>query len=77
MIQRKRLNEMEYDSEGIVVDIDSAAQRQLAGMGVRIGKKIRMITKEPLKGPVVLLVDEANISLGDGIAQMIVVEVIS
>ena len=77
MTQRRRLNQMAYDSEGIVVAIDAAARRQLAGMGVRLGKKIRMITREPLKGPIVLLVDQAHISLGDGIADKVIVEVAS
>ncbi len=44
-------------------------------MGVRVGKKIKMLTKEPLKGPVVVVVDEADISLGIGIADKIIVEV--
>jgi ferrous iron transport protein A len=72
---RKRLNEMAYDQEGVVVAIDAKARRQLAGMGVRMGKKIKMITKEPLKGPVVLLIDQARISLGIGIADKVIVEV--
>lgn len=66
---------MFYNQEGSVVSIDPTARRQLAGMGVRIGKKIKMITKEPLKGPVVLLIDQANISLGIGIARKVIVEV--
>lgn len=66
---------MLYDQEGVVVAIDAAASKQLAGMGVRMGKKIKMITKEPLKGPVVLLIDQSHISLGMGIAGKVIVEV--
>ena len=75
-MMRKRLNKMAYDQEGVVVAIDAAARNQLAGMGVRMGKKIKMITKEPLKGPVVLLIDQAHISLGIGIAGKVIVEVL-
>jgi ferrous iron transport protein A len=74
-MMRRRLNEMLYDQEGIVVSIDTAVRRQLAGMGIRMGKKIKMITKEPWKGPVVLLIDQAHISLGIGIADKVIVEV--
>ncbi len=73
-MMRKRLNEMLYNQEGVVVDIDSAVRKQLAGMGLRMGKKIKMITKEPLKGPVVLLIDQAYISLGIGIADKVIME---
>jgi ferrous iron transport protein A len=34
-----------------------------------------MITKHPMKGPVVVVVDEARTSLGLGIAEKIIVEV--
>jgi len=74
-MMRKRLNEMTYDQEGVVVAIDASVRKQLAGMGVRMGKKIKMITREPLKGPVVLLIDQAHISLGIGIADKVIMEV--
>jgi ferrous iron transport protein A len=44
-------------------------------MGIRVGKKLKMITKQPIKGPVVVVVDEANTSLGLGIADKIIIEV--
>jgi len=73
-MMRKRLNEMLYNQEGVVVGIDAAVRKQLAGMGLRMGKKIKMVTKEPLKGPVVLLIDQAYISLGIGIADKVTME---
>ncbi len=72
---RKRLDMMTYSQEGTIVAIDPVVRGQLASMGVRTGKTVKMITKEPLKGPVVLLIDQANISLGIGIADKISVEV--
>ena len=72
---QKKLNEMAYDEEGIVVKIDEELRQKIAGIGIRAGKKIKMITKEPLKGPVVVMVDEAKTSLGLSVADKIIMEV--
>jgi ferrous iron transport protein A len=66
---------MPYEEEGVVANIQEGVRTRVAGMGIRVGKKIKMLTKEPLKGPVVVVVDEADISLGIGIADKIIVEV--
>jgi len=71
----KRLSEMNYGEEGTVTSINSDLREKIAGMGIRVGKKLKMITKQPIKGPVVVVVDEANTSLGLGIADKIMVEV--
>ena len=73
--KRKKLSEMGYGEEGIVNRIEKNLKKQVAGMGIRVGKKIKMATKQPIKGPVVVTVDEATTSLGLGIADKIVVEV--
>jgi ferrous iron transport protein A len=70
-----KLSEMSYGEEGIVNKIDEDLKDKVAGMGVRIGKKLKMITKQPIKGPVVVLVDEANTSLGLEVAEKIILEV--
>lgn len=72
---RISLDRMKYNQEGILLGINNEISQHLAGMGVRAGKKIKMITREPLKGPVVILVDHASISLGMGIADKLTVEV--
>ncbi len=72
---QKKLNEMGYDEEGVVVKIDEDLKQKIAGVGIRAGKKIKMITKEPLKGPVVVMVDEAKTSLGLSVADKIIMEV--
>ncbi len=59
---------------GTVKRIEGELREKVAGMGIRVGKKVRMITKQPIKGPVVVVVDEANTSLGLDIAGKIVVE---
>ena len=71
----KKLSEMDFDEEGTVKEIDENLKQQVAGMGIRVGKNIRMATKQPIKGPVVVEVDKSLTSLGLGIAERIIVEV--
>ncbi len=73
-IMEKKLSEMEYEEEGTVTDIEGTLRKKVAGMGIRVGKRLKMITKQPVKGPVVVVVDEANTSLGLNIAEKIIVE---
>ena len=70
----KKLSEMDFDEEGTVKEIAEDLRKQVAGMGIRVGKKVRMATKQPIKGPVVVEVDKAITSLGLGVAAKIVVE---
>jgi ferrous iron transport protein A len=71
----KKLSEMKYGEQGIVKSIKGDLRNKVAGMGIRVNKRIRMATKQPIKGPVVITVDESNISLGLGIAENITIEV--
>ena len=71
----KKLSEMKYGEEGVIKNIEATLRLKVAGMGIRVGKKIKMATKQPIKGPVVVTVDEATTSLGRGIATNIIVEV--
>ena len=71
----KKLSEMDFDEEGTVKEIDENLKQQVAGMGIRVGKNIRMATKQPIKGPVVVEIDKSLTSLGLGIAEKITVEV--
>ena len=72
---KKRLSEMKYGEEGTVTDIEQTLRKQVAGMGIRVNKNLKMITKQPIKGPVVVIVDSANTSLGLDVAAKITVEV--
>lgn len=71
----KKLSEMDYEEEGIVKSIEEDLRKKVAGMGIRVGKKLKMQTKQPIKGPVVVTVDEASTSLGLGVADKIIMEV--
>jgi ferrous iron transport protein A len=72
---KKKLSEMGYEEEGIVKSIEEDLRKKVAGMGIRVGKKLKMQTKQPIKGPVVVTVDEASTSLGLGVADKIIMEV--
>ncbi|MEA2087053.1 MAG: FeoA family protein [Candidatus Caldatribacteriota bacterium] len=71
----KKLSEMNYEEEGRVGSIEQDLKNKVAGMSIRVGKNLKMITKHPLKGPIVVEVDGAHISLALSIADKIVVEV--
>jgi ferrous iron transport protein A len=66
---------MKYEEEGKVKKIDGRLKERIAGMGIREGKEIKMMTKQPIKGPVVVSVDRSNTSIGMGLADKIIVEV--
>ncbi len=71
---QKKVSEMKYEEKGIVRQIDEGLKEKIAGMGIRAGKEIKMITRQPMGGPVVVMVDGARASLGIGIADKIIVE---
>ena len=71
----KRLSEMDYDEQGTVTGIEGYLRKRVAGMGIRVGKKLRMVTKQPIKGPFDVVVDGAETSLGLDMAGKITVEV--
>jgi len=71
---KKKLSEMNYEEEGRVKSIEQGLKNKVAGMGIRVGKNLKMITKHPLRGPMVVEVDGAHTSLALSIANKIVVE---
>lgn len=46
-------------------------QNRLRGFGVTEGKKVRMVARHPLSGPLVLEVEHRQITIGKGMAQKI------
>jgi ferrous iron transport protein A len=71
----KKLSEMKYEEKGRIKKIDQSLRAQIAGMGIREGKEIEMMTKQPIKGPVVVNAGRSNTSIGLGLADKITVEV--
>ncbi len=50
-------------------------RRKLASLNIRVGKRVRKITRQPLRGPVVIEIDNTQIAIGMGMATRIFVEV--
>jgi len=50
-------------------------QRKLRTMGIREGKRLKVVAIYPFAGPLVLDIDGRQITLGRGIAQRIMVRV--
>jgi len=72
---KKKLSEMDYAEQGTVTGIEGDLRKRVAGMGIRVGKKLRMVTKQPIKGPVDVVVEGAETSLGLDMAGKITIEV--
>ena len=75
LTMERKLSELEYDQKGVVMRIQGKLRQQIASLGIREGKKIKMLTRQPIKGPVVVTVDRTTTSIGLGLADMIVVQV--
>lgn len=71
----KKLSEMKYGEKGRITKIDPNLRAQIAGMGVREGQEVEMMTKQPIKGPLTITMGRANTSLGIGLAEQIIVEI--
>lgn len=48
-------------------------QRKLRTMGIREGKIIKILTKQPFRGPIVVEIDNRKTTIGRGMAQRIIV----
>lgn len=51
-------------------------QRKLRVMGIREGQEIKIVTKQPFRGPLTVNVCGSQMTLGRGMAQKILVEVV-
>lgn len=49
--------------------------RRLEVLGIRIGKRVRKISPQLMRGPIVLEVDNTRLAIGFGMAHRILVEV--
>jgi ferrous iron transport protein A len=70
----RKLSQMEYGEHGIVKEIQKG-KREITHMGIRVGKRLKMVTKQPIQGPVVVAIGEVEVAMGLDLAQHILVEV--
>ncbi len=71
----KKLSEMDYGERGLIKKIDGDLKSQILGRGIREGKKVKMDTKQPINGPVVITIGRSTTSLGLNLAKKITVEI--
>ena len=72
------LAEMKINTTGIIKQLDDGAQfrAKMHSLNLRIGKKVKKISKSILSSPVVVEVDNARVAIGVGIAHKVFLEVI-
>ncbi len=72
------LEHLPYNEEAKIIRLDGGygLQNRLRVMGIREGQVIKVVSKQPLRGPLTVTVDGCQITLGRGMAQRIIVEVI-
>ncbi|MDD3622990.1 MAG: FeoA family protein [Methanofollis sp.] len=71
---QKKVTEMEYGETGVIVEL-LGSHHDLNCLGIRKGKNLEMITKQPIKGPAVVLAEGVEVAMGLEIAALVVVEV--
>ncbi|MCK9277962.1 MAG: ferrous iron transport protein A [Methanoculleus sp.] len=69
----KRLSELEYGESGFIREI-RASQYELNRLGIRMKKQVKMSTRQPIKGPVVVVVDDMEVAMGLDTAEGVVIE---
>jgi len=69
------LTELGQGEEGIVVSLHGGrgAQERLRALGIVEGQKLRKLSSLALGGPVIVLVNRAQVALGRGMARKITV----
>ncbi|HEC20998.1 MAG TPA: ferrous iron transport protein A [Candidatus Peregrinibacteria bacterium] len=72
------LSQLKPGQEGKIIEIvgGSGVGRRLDAMGVRVGKKVKRISRGLMRGPVVFEIDGMQMALGLGIAEKILVKIL-
>ncbi|WP_265581505.1 FeoA family protein [Methanofollis aquaemaris] len=70
---QKSLTQMKYGETGVVTEL-LGSRHDLNCLGIRKGKPLKMITRQPIKGPVVVLADGVEVAMGLEIAARVMVE---
>ena len=70
------LSEMYAGQTGTVIEIRAGERLrdQLSTMGIREGKKLKVIATQPAGGPVVMRIDNLTFTIGRGKAKKIIIK---
>jgi len=68
---------LDVNQEGIIQALEGGAhfQNRLQALNIRIGKRIKKISKNPFRGPIVIEVDRSQVALGHGMAKKVMIEI--
>ncbi len=66
------MDTLQKGEEATVFDVPDI--RLLSSLGIRIGKKVKLLTKSFAKGPLILFVNDRSIVIDRSIAQKIIVK---
>ena len=72
------LTNLTFNQKAKIIKLDGGVefQRKLRVMGIREGQIIRIVTKQPLRGPLTVAIGGCQMTLGRGMALKILVEAI-
>ncbi len=70
------LTRLPINNKARIVRLDGGygLQNKLRIMGIREGQVIRVVSKQPLRGPITVEITGSQITLGRGMSQKIIVE---
>jgi len=73
------LSKMDVNQEGIINTLEGGTgfQTRLQALNIRIGKRIKKISTNPFRGPIVVEVDRSRVAIGHGMAKKVMVEIIN
>ena len=76
--QLKQLSDLSINDSGLVYDIRGGYgfQRKLNTLGIRKNQGIKIMSKQPFRGPITIKVCGCMMTIGQGMAQKIIVEVL-
>ena len=76
-MSEKLLTELSSDQEAEIVTIDGGwiMQARLKELGIVAGRKVKKISRVGAMGPVIILVNRAQVAVGAGMASRIAVKV--
>ena len=71
------LNDLPVGKEGIIMAVNGGhgLVQKLDAMGIRIGKELTKVSRQWMKGPVIIRSGNTEIAIGNGMAKRIMVNI--
>ncbi len=71
------LNDLPVGKEGIIMAVNGGhgLVQKLDAMGIRVGKELTKVSRQWMKGPVIIRSGNTEIAIGNGMAKRIMVNI--